>query len=1131
MGPGMPHNDSWSPSNTKANNVKENLDNMKTMNNAKRHLWVLTAALVLTLGMAVSPGLQAQVLYGSLTGVVADQSGASIPGAQITATNTATGQVLNSSSDEAGRYSFANVPAGPYDLNFNADGFRALNQTGVRVAVNAVTRTDVSLELGAVSEVVTVEGTAVQLQTDKSDTSAEITSEAVKDLPLPGFRNYQSLVNLVPGATPAQFQNSILDTPARSLSTNINGTARNMNTTRIDGAASINVWLPHHSGYVAPADTVETVQITTGSGDAEQGLAGGASTTVVTKSGTNELHGSAFWFHDNQRLRARNFFSASKPVSNYNNFGGTIGGPIVKNKVFYFVGYDKTTQRVAGVRTGDEVPTLDQRAGDFSAYSNIIYDPLTGNPDGTGRTPFANNTIPLGRQSSIARRVQEFYPNPNGSGTQNNFLSAGAPPFARQQIDPKINWNVNDKYSLWGKYSNMLAPVSGQSIFGVAGGPAPGGSPGNAETQVNLFTIGHTYTFSPTLLYDGVVGFWRQDQTVLPEGFGTGIDLGIPGTGGPDPRQQGFPNINPGYTGFGAPGWQPLERVEENWTTSQNFTWIKNAHQILFGFDMIQLSLDHWQPELGGGPRGVIDFNGQITALKGGVAPNAFNQYAGFLLGETSRMRKALQHIVTTGIERQFAFYVTDRFQATNKLTVNFGLRYENYPLMHRFDGVGLEVFDAASNTMTVGGLGGIPRNNGLSVSNTLFSPRLGLAYRLDDKTVIRTGYGLNFDPLPWSRPLRGQYPLVVTFDFQPNNSFEQFRTLEQGIPPVVGPDLNNQPIDVPTTASLRTPYPNSTINRGYIQSWNFTVERRLPADIVTSIGYVGTASIGMFGDRDINYPEIGGGNSSRQFAASTGRRITTNAWDSYLQSNYHSLQVAINRSFSKGLSLKGAYTYSKAIGMTDDNGWAGVSWDTPSQFERNRARAGFDRRQMFQMGFVYELPMGNGRGMSLSGPADAILGGWQVSGILALLSGQPFTVLSVAAHPAGTVVASGASLNTPGETQTADQVGEVNRLGNVGSDGTWYNTNAFAPITTQRFGSTGRNILDRPGVTNLDLSLAKDISITEGLNAQLRIEGFNITNTPQFGRPDINVNNAGFMQVRGASGDRQFRLGLRFQF
>ncbi|MCB2107037.1 MAG: carboxypeptidase regulatory-like domain-containing protein [Rhodobacteraceae bacterium] len=362
----------------------------------------LLVAVLLT-GAFAPQSAMAQVLYGSLTGVVSDPSGASIPGAELEATQTLTGRVLKGTSDAEGRYSFVNAPAGPYDVKVTADGFRSLSQQGVTVSVNSVTRLDVTLELGQVTEVVTVEASAATLQTEKADTSSEISSNVVKALPLPGFRNYQSLVNLVPGATPAAFQNSILDTPSRSLTTNINGTNRNNNVTRIDGAASINVWLPHHAGYVAPADTVETVQITTGSGDAEQGLTGGASTTVVTKSGTNELHGSAFWFHDNQHLRARNFFSPTKPVSNYNNFGGTIGGPIAKNKVFYFLGYDKTTQRVAGVRTGDEVPTVDQRAGDFSAYSNIIFDPLTGNADGTGRTAFANNVVlPVAASTSDA---------------------------------------------------------------------------------------------------------------------------------------------------------------------------------------------------------------------------------------------------------------------------------------------------------------------------------------------------------------------------------------------------------------------------------------------------------------------------------------------------------------------------------------------------------------------------------------------------------------------------------------------------------------------------------------------------------------------------------------------------------
>jgi len=321
-------------------------------------LFTLFASAVLLLGVIAQPAA-AQVLYGSVVGTVADQSGAVIPGASVELANQNTGQTYTGETGAAGQYSLVNVQPGTYDLKVSTAGFRAYTRTGIQVTPNVVTRSDVALEVGQVTEQITVEASTAVLQTEKSDTSAEIGEHAVENLPLPGFRNYQSLINLVPGATPARFQNSILDTPARSLSTNVNGTNRNNNVTRIDGAASINVWLPHHAGYIAPADTVDVVNITTGSGDAEQGLSGGASTTVITKSGTNNIHGSAFWFHDNQHLKARNYFADGKPVSNFNNYGGTIGGPIKKDKLFYFFSYDRTTQRIGGVRTGDTVPTAD----------------------------------------------------------------------------------------------------------------------------------------------------------------------------------------------------------------------------------------------------------------------------------------------------------------------------------------------------------------------------------------------------------------------------------------------------------------------------------------------------------------------------------------------------------------------------------------------------------------------------------------------------------------------------------------------------------------------------------------------------------------------------------------------------
>lgn len=255
--------------------------------------------------------IQAQVLYGSVVGLVEDPSGSSIPGAEITVTNKETGQVFTTKSDQDGRYTIGNVLPGSYDLKVTANGFRPLTRTDLGVTANTVSRAELKLEVGAMTESISVQENATLLQTDKSDTHTTITAKEVANMPLPGYRNYQSLINLVPGATPAVFQNSVIDTPNRSLSTNVNGTNRNNNSTRIDGAMSVNLWLPHHAGYVVPEEMVDTVNITTSAADAEQGMAGGAAVTLVTKSGTNQLHGSLFEFHDNQHLKARNFFQAA----------------------------------------------------------------------------------------------------------------------------------------------------------------------------------------------------------------------------------------------------------------------------------------------------------------------------------------------------------------------------------------------------------------------------------------------------------------------------------------------------------------------------------------------------------------------------------------------------------------------------------------------------------------------------------------------------------------------------------------------------------------------------------------------------------------------------------------------------
>jgi hypothetical protein len=1073
--------------------------------------------------MAVRPAT-AQVLYGSVIGTITDQSDSVVPGSTVTLTSKDTGLSKEVTTDVGGRYSLVNVLPGHYDLKVVAKGFRTHLQTDTDVSPDTITRADVKMEVGQLTETVTVEATQAALQTDKADTHSEIVSKAITSLPLGGYRNYQSLINLVPGAMPAALQNSITDTPGRALNTHINGGNAQTNITRIDGATSVNVWLPHHVGYVTPEENVEVVNITTGAANAEQGMAGSSAITLVTKSGSNAIHGSAFEFHDDQHLKARAFFQAAgtdKPLSIFNNFGATVGGPIRKNRLFYFLSYDGTRQR-QGSGNFYTVPTAVQKAGDFSGVSNVIYDPQTGAADGSGRLPFAGNKIPTNRIDPIALKLESFYLSPNVTASNpnvNNFFAAGGPILSRNFFDTKINFTANDKETIWGKYGRMWATSGGKAVFGIAGGPGLGGSdPGLGHTLIQVGTIGHTHTFSPTLILDGVLGYQRQGQSVIPNDFGTnyGQQFGIPNTNGPDPRQSGFPNISiSGYTGFGVPNWMPVTRIEESYTQSDNLTILHGAHEIRVGFDLVRHHLNHWQPEIGNfGPRGGMGFSGQETALKGGAANNQFNAYAAFLLGLTDDTEKSLEYILATGREWQFGWYAQDRWQVGRKLTINFGLRYEFYPLMTRA-GYGIESYNPATNLVSMGGRGNVPQNAGITVSHKLFAPRIGLAYRLDDKTVIRAGYGINFDPIPFSRPLRGWYPIVVNFA-NVASGFGWASTFAQGVPNTVGPDVSSGVVPLPGNASERSPWA-AEIHRGYAQSYNFTVERKLPMDMLTSVAYVGSHSVHILADRDINAGFPGSGTAGLPYA-STGRTIATNMWDGYLSSEYNSLQVAVNKSFSKGMMVKGAYTYSKTIDYTDDDGWVSVGWNWAPVFQRNRATAGFDREHVFQVGWVYELPFGKGKSMLKSGVGAAVLGNWQVNGVMAAYTGTPFSV-----------GAPGSSLNAPSNTQTANQVNTVvNRVGNAGPGQFYYDPTAFAAVTTQNFGSSGRNILRNPGLWNTDLDVTREFIVKERFKAQFRGEFFNFANTSHFGGVSTSVTSGTFMQITSASGERQIRFGLR---
>ncbi len=1078
-----------------------------------------------------------QVLYGSVVGSIGDQSGAVVPGALVTLTNKETGQTREGTSDSQGSFNIVNVLPGSYALKAALAGFRTIAIPNVDVSAGNVVRTDVNMEVGQVSETVNVSATTVQLQTDKASTQTQITTKPIQVLPLSVYRNYQALINLVPGATPAGLQNSATDTPGRSLSTNINGTPRNMNTTRVDGAVNVNIWLPHHNAYVAPSETVAEVNVSTTALDAELGSAGGAAVTVITKSGTNELHGSAWEYHNNQRMKSRPYFmptSQQKPRDTLNIFGGTLGGPIVKNKLFYFGNYEGTRQRTGGSGIYD-VPQTSIRGGDFSnarfpfnspsAPVTAIYDPRTGNPDGTGRTPFPGNIIPADRISAVSRRVLALLPEANIAAPNQNFAAGGTGIFDRTNYDYKLNYNRNDKHAIFYKSSFLVADVTGVPIFGELIGPAVVQDPGTGHTFTQLHTLGHSYAFSSSLLLDQNIGFIRQNQTVLGNDYGKnwGSDVfGIPGSNGADIRQSGMPNFTFGFSnvGMGAT-WIPLFRVEQTTTTSTNMSWLKGSHDVRFGFNSVRFNLNHWQPEIGGGPRGTFDFAGGVTALNGtgAATPNLYNQFAAFLLGTPSSISKSLQNIEMKGREWQFDWYIRDRWQVNRKLTLSYGLKYALYPLMNRGK-TGLERLDPATNLVYLGGIGNTSRDAGLSINTPGWAPTLGFAYRVKESTVIRAGYGMTWDPLPFSRPLRGWYPLTISGSFVAPNSFSSFGRLEEGVPPVIGPDLSSGVIPLSPTADERSPW--GKINRGYIQSWNFTIEHKLPSNIVASVAYVGTQSTNMLADRNINTAGPGTATTDLPYAKLFNRRIATNMWDGWLSSNYHSLQSSLNRQFANGLLLKGAYTWSKAINMADDNGWVGVNWNWEPVIGRNRARAGYDRTHVLQLAYVYELPFGRGKKLLSSGPASWIVGNWSASGLFYAFTGNPFTV------------GSNAPCNCPGNLQTANQLNPVvEKIGNFGPGQFYYDPKAYEVGPANQFGSSGRNTLTGPGRIGTDLSLARVFPIRERVRFELRGDAFNLTNTPAFNNPTTNASDGNFMQVRGtnALSERQLRVGAVLRF
>jgi len=1100
--------------------------------------------------LLVPQAVLAQSINGSVVGNVKDISDAVIAGAAVELINVETRQARQTATNSVGAFDFPTVQPGQYELKVIANGFSTQVQTGISVAPDNIARVDVTLRVGGVAETVRVESSAAVLQTDSAEVRHELVSSDLNKLPLPAGRNYQSLLSTVPGFTPPTNNHSVGTNPSRALYFAVNGGDHYQNNTRIDGATTMNVWLPDIVAMVPTLESIATVNISTNSFDAESGFTGGASVGVQTKSGTDQLHGAIFENHTNNNLKARPFFlpwNQQKGKLIYHEFGGALGGRIIKQKLFYFLSYEGSRDHEYA-HTLQTVPTAAIKSGNMSGSGTLIYDPATGSISGAGRTPFAGNVIPSARIDPIALKLSNLLPLPNvpGSGLTNNYDGSGVYTFGRERADSKMNWNPTSRLTSFARFSMLKFDEYDPPVFGPAGGidiNPQGGQPGTAQGSTYSLTASATYLITPKFIMDGYFA-WENDNTAVePDAVGqkAGQQLGIPGTNGSNRYQSGLPwFIVTNYGAFGTAGSQsgghPYYRDNAQHQEVVNLNWIHGSHDVRFGSELQQQYINNLQPA---NAQGSFTFGPGPTQISGGPSGNQFNTYATFLLGLVT---SANQTVVFSDPPAEpinqhwYSAYIRDRWNISRTLTASLGLRWDYYGFPNaRTRGIG--IYNVATNQVDICGSGEAPDNCGVGMPKKLFSPRLGLAYRLSDTLVVRAGYGINEIPYSLGRAVLSLYPTTISPTYPSANSFSWYARLSDGIPSIVIPTVNNGHLPAPLNVNMSVlpknfPWP-------YIQSWNVTLQKELRGGFTAQAGYVASRTIrSMTQDSgatiNLNAGQVvGAGQNGQPFFATQGRTANVSLYTPRGTIAYNSLQTSLRRRLAQGLQVGAAWTWAKA--ESPDYPTSAFSY----QYLSSRPVQSSDRTHVVTMNATWELPFGNGKAlMNGSRVGSALLGGWTLNSLAAFYSGLPFTIS-----------ASGTSLNMPGATQRADQVKDhAETYSNIG--GAYFDPLAFAPVTTARFGNVAPFSMRGPGLVNMDLGVTRIFRISEKFSAQFRADALNLTNTPHFANPGGNVSNlvknadgsvkdlAGFAQVQSSANtgrdgidERQFRFMLRISF
>jgi hypothetical protein len=1088
-----------------------------------------TAAVLLAalgLGLMVHPAGFSQVVTATLTGSVTDSSGASVPNATVKVTEQSTAIVRSTSTSVDGVYNVPYLNPGVYRVEVDATGFKKYSQENVTLNVSTTARLDATLTPGSANETVTVTADAPALQTDRAEVAKNFSTQAVAELPVAN-RNFQALAGLVAGVSPPVQNFTTSEDPQGTTFFNANGQGNSSNNTIVDGVDNTNPTLGL-SIYLPSPEVVEEVHVSTSNYSAEFGRVGGAVVNATTKSGTNALHGSLWEFNRVAALAARDFFNKdtqTKPGYTRNEFGAALGGPIIKDKMFFFGAYQGRYLRQSSTSTNTVPASSAWFTGDFTSVPGLaLYDPNTGNPNGTGRQPFPNNIIAQNRINPIAQQLLKYFPQANVGGILNNYVLNVPFSYNGNSYDARVDHYFSEQTKIFAKMNTSHYQVVQGAVLGPVAGD---GTTANDYTITGALNV--THGFDPTLLTELRFGYNRYrtnvqgtDMTTL-----TNQKLGIANPN-PDPISttgMGRININ-GMPGIGTPVVYPLINTDNLFEIVDTWSKLKGKHVFKWGAEIHRNRMDRFQPQgLNLGPRGLFNFNPGTTQLNGGPGLGPYgsvvNAFAAFLIGAPDQTGRTYMPITPTNRQTQFAAFGQDTYQITRKLTLDIGLRYEYYsPVTPRYKG-GASNYDPATNTLLIAGYGDVNLATGVDAQSLNFAPRVGFAYRLTDRQVIRAGYGISY----WTGrfgftggTLSTQFPTIYnvqqgnTGDFQVDGSFNTL--------PVV------QFVDIPSNGRIN-PAPNQGFfvvpprNRlPYVQNYNLTYQRELGSGISFDIGYVGNLGRQLPYNRALNAAPPGTGSAGRPFFVLFGHSADVSLRAGGVNSHYNALQTNLSKRFSQGLMFTLAYAYSKSM----DVGSNQPGFTDNLDLNRQYGPSDFDRTHMVTASHLYELPFGKGkRFLNQGGIAGRVIGGWQLNGILRFATGTPFTA-----------TADATSCNCPGNNNFADALTSVTYLGGIGPGQPWFSTSSFAAPGPNRFGSAGRNTVRGPRLTNYDLSIFRIFPFTERVKLEFRAEFYNLLNNPHFGNPSGNSSSAVFgiiSSTLSGYGNRQTQMALRLKF